>query len=131
VFGVAYGLLVLRIAPVVPAFGRDDIGHPGVQPDGLRIGAPWTPQHGFHTRLAGNGAVVENQPVRSFLRRIGRRNPSRAQHMNMAALEPGGRLAVDKVSVSVDVALVKILAPAAHTNGVLPAEKATLAKERA
>src|SRR6266550_4423866 len=58
----------------------------------------------------------------------GRRDIAVAQNVYVAVLEPGRRGAKDKVDVTGDVAVFKILPPPIQKNRVLPSQEAAVAK---
>src|SRR5205085_685314 len=111
-------------APVVPALRSDDLVHLAVQINRAGINAPWPAEKSFHARLASDLAVGENITKRHVHRRGGGGQITITQRMDFAFLEPRRRRAENKIHVTGDVAILKILPATVDEDGVLPAEEA-------
>src|SRR5947209_422331 len=103
VFGVARGLLALRLIPVVPADGAHDLRHLRVQINHAGERSPRPPQISFDGgSLARYLAVREDEAERLVLRSGGGGDVAVAQAVYAAALEEGGRAAEDEINVARD-----------------------------
>src|SRR4051812_16296316 len=89
ILGVAGGLLVLGLAPVVPPYGLDVVAHLAVEERDAGVGPPRAAETGLGgpgppargvgvgpriapgRGIAGEPAVQEHEPVRMVLRRAG------------------------------------------------------------